>query len=270
MFIDLHCHLLPEVDDGSRSVEMSISMARAAVADGTRIIVCTPHINPGLYDYNSSHVTEWVASLREQFAAAEVDIGLLPGGDVHLVADLPARLADGRAPVIGSSRYFLLEFPHDLCPPRPERQVERILAAGFIPVLTHPERYGWIEEKPTLFGSLHSMGCLIQITAGSFLGLFGRRPKFWANQFLEMGQVNVIASDAHDPVNRAPGLTAARDVVAEAVGLEAANQMVLDTPLAILKNAAPETLPKMKRIVKTEPSPKKPEGFFSRRVWGQS
>ena len=238
MFIDIHCHLLPGVDDGARTLEDSLAMARMAVADGVRLIACTPHVNPGLYNYDAAFVAAAVENLRKELKAREIDLFLLPGADVHLVADLPARLEDGRAPRLGRSHYFLLEPPHDLCPPRLDRQIERILAAGYRPIITHPERLRWIDNQFPLLNDIHRMGCLFQITAGAITGRFGTRVKAHAERFIRAGQCDVVASDAHDPSNRTTILSRARDAVAGMVGLEVADRMVRETPHAILSDAA--------------------------------
>ena len=266
MFVDVHCHILPGIDDGARDVGVAIEMARQAVADGTRAIVCTPHVNPGVYDHDVDFITRQVVKLQQVFDELQIDLQLTPGGDVHIVADLCARLSDGRAPRIGSSRYFLLELPRDLVPPRIDREISRILAAGYVPILTHPERLAWVPDRIPLLNSLHEEGCLFQITAGSLVGRFGERARALSLDFLKRGQIDIIASDAHDTVHRKPVLSIARDFVASMLNMDAANQMVLHIPQAILNDAPQESLPRMPEIGGIVASQEKSAGLLQR-LW---
>ncbi len=213
--IDLHSHILPGIDDGSKSLAMSLEMARIAVADGTRIIACTPHMLPGVYDTSREAMIAGVAELSAALADAGIGLHLLTGADVHVVPDLIDKLSDGRAPSLGDSRYFLFEPPHHVAPPGIESLVAEIIEAGWIPILTHPERLTWIEKHYDLICRLDAAGAVIQLTAGSITGGFGKRAQYWAQRMLDEGRVDIIASDAHDPVRRPPGLSRARDRIAK-------------------------------------------------------
>jgi protein-tyrosine phosphatase len=217
-------------------------MAKLAVADSTAIIACTPHVNPGVYDYDAQQIRGFTSALQGRLRENGVELTLVPGGDVALVPDLVSRLRDGRAPTLGDSPYFLLEPPHDLCPPGLDRQVERVIASGFYPILTHPERFGWIGTKIDLLKQLHASGCLVQVTAAALTGRFGQRARGYAEQFLTAGLVDILASDAHDSVDRVPGLAEARNAAARLVGEEFANHLVSEAPLAILNGVKPREL----------------------------
>jgi protein-tyrosine phosphatase len=234
LYVDLHCHLLPGIDDGARDLDAAVAMASLAVADGVRVIACTPHVIPGLYNFDSAFIAERVGALQAELLARGIDLLLVPGGDVHVVVDLPARLVDGRAPTLGASRFFLMEPPHDVCPPRLDRVVDRVLAAGFTPIVTHPERLAWVDRQERLMDDLHAAGCLFQITAASFTGRFGTQARERAGRYLSRGQVDLVASDAHDPVDRVPMLSRARTIVAGIVGEDAAEDMFCRRPAAIL------------------------------------
>lgn len=241
-FIDIHSHLLPGVDDGSESLAESLEMARQAAADNVGIMVCTPHCKPGVYDMSVAEIYAAVDRLREALARENIELALAAGGDVHLTFDMAARLESGRAPTLAGGKYFLLEPPHEICPPGVERAVEKVIERGYTPIITHPERYRWIEAKMGVMWTLREMGCLFQITAASLTGRFGRDALRWSEYFLKEGMGDVIASDAHHARDRRPGLSAARDVAAQWVGRALADRMVSHIPFAILRGHPPETI----------------------------
>jgi protein-tyrosine phosphatase len=241
--IDLHSHLLPGIDDGSKDLAMSLAMARVATADGISTIACTPHILPGVYSNDGPAIRGAVARLREYIAKAGIPIALVTGADVHVAPDLVVQLKDGRALTLNDSRYLLLEPPHHVVPPRLEDLIFGLQAAGYVPILTHPERLSWIEGHFDLIGRLVSSSVLMQITAGSVMGRFGRRPRYWAERMLDEGLCHLLATDAHNTEQRAPRMADARDVVAHRLGDDEAINLVLRRPQGILNNLSPAELP---------------------------
>jgi protein-tyrosine phosphatase len=241
--IDLHSHLLPGIDDGSKDLAMSLAMARVAAADGISIIACTPHILPGVYNNNGPVIRRAAARLAESLAEAGIPISLVTGADVHIAPDLDTQLRDGRVLTLNNSRYFLLEPPHHVLPPRLEDLIFGLQAAGYVPILTHPERLSWVEGHYHLIGRLVSSSVLMQITAGSVMGRFGRRPRYWAERMLDEGLCHLLATDAHNTEQRAPRMADARDLVAQRLGDDEAINLVLRRPQGILNNLSPAELP---------------------------
>jgi protein-tyrosine phosphatase len=241
--IDLHCHLLPGIDDGSKDLAMSLAMARMAAADGISTIACTPHILPGVYNNSGPSIRTAVTRLAESIAEAGIPIALVTGADVHIAPDLDVRLRDGRALTLNNSRYLLVEPPHHVLPPRLEDLIFGLQTAGYFPILTHPERLSWIEGHYDLIRRLVSSSVLMQITAGSVIGRFGRRPRYWAERMLEEGLCHLLATDAHNTEQRAPRMADAHDVVAQRLGDDEAINVVLRRPQGILNNLSPAELP---------------------------
>ena len=241
--IDLHSHLLPGIDDGSKDLAMSLAMARVAASDGIGTIACTPHILPGVYNNNGSGIQRAVVRLSESIAEAGIPISLVTGADVHIAPDLDVQLRDGRALTLNNSRYLLLEPPHHVLPPRLEDLIFGLQAAGYVPILTHPERLSWVEGHYDLIGRLAFNSVLMQITAGSVMGRFGRGPRYWAERMLDEGLCHLLATDAHNTEQRAPLLAEARDVVAQRLGDDEAINLVLRRPQGILNNVSPAELP---------------------------
>jgi protein-tyrosine phosphatase len=241
--IDLHSHLLPGIDDGAKDLVMSLAMARMAAADGITTIACTPHILPGVYNNTGSAIRGAVARLRECIAEAGVPISLVTGADVHIAPDLGARLQDGRVLTLNDSKYLLVEPPHHVLPPRFDDLIFGLQAAGYVPILTHPERLSWIEGHYDLIKRLVSSSVLMQITAGSLLGRFGRRARYWADRMLDEGRCHLLATDAHDTEQRPPRMAEACEIVAERLGDEEAINLVLRRPQGILNDCSPAELP---------------------------
>lgn len=252
--IDLHHHLLPGIDDGAADLAMSLEMARMAVADGIHTVACTPHIYPGLYENTGDGIRAAVAALRAELETAGIPLRLVEGADVHLAPDLIEGIRAGRIPTLAGSRYLLLEPPHHVAPPGFEQAVFGFMAAGIIPVITHPERLSWVEQHYATFVELARRGAWMQITAGALTGRHGRRPKYWGEKFVAEGHCMILATDAHHPRRRPPLLAEAREAAARLVGAEEAGHMVATRPQGILDNRAPGELPEA--LAATLPPPK--------------
>ncbi|MER8689011.1 MULTISPECIES: CpsB/CapC family capsule biosynthesis tyrosine phosphatase [unclassified Mesorhizobium] len=234
--IDLHSHILPGLDDGSPSLAESLEMARLAVADGTTHMACTPHVTPGVYENGTSNIVRAVQELHQALRRAAIPLALYVGADVHIAPDLPDQLAAGSVPTLNRSRYFLFEPPHHVLPPRMEDLVLRLINADFIPILTHPERLTWIKTNYDVIERLNAVGCLIQLTADSIVGAFGRTALYYSEKLIDEGRVDIIASDTHSATRRRPGLSQAVAAAAKRCGEDEARNMVLKRPGEILAN----------------------------------
>lgn len=258
--IDLHCHILPGIDDGAPDLATSLQMARVAVADGITVTACTPHMMPGYYDNTSEGVRAAVAALQAELDQTGIPLKLVTGADVHLVTDIVPGLRNGSKLTLADTRYFLFEPPHNTAPPRMAEAVFDCMAAGFHPLITHPERLRWIEDHYALMVQLAQAGAWMQITSGSVTGRFGKRTQYWAERMLDDGIVHILATDAHNLRNRAPILSEAVHAVTARLGHQAAQDMVLTRPLAVLENALPASVPAAVGASRRTPG----SGFFKR------
>lgn len=263
--IDLHCHMLPGIDDGAPDLATSLEMARIAVADGIRIVACTPHIYPGMYENTAAGIRQAVARFQEELDGAGIDLKLVVGADTHLVPGLPDRLREGTVPTIADSRYLLLEPPHHVAPPGFEQQVFNLMAAGYVPVITHPERLTWVGEHYDSFVRLARGGAWMQITAGSLTGRFGGDARYFGERMLDEALVHILATDSHGVRGRPPLLAEGRKAAERWVGAEEASRLVESRPRSILDNipasGVPAPLPKNKRP--------RTKGFLSRLFGGR-
>jgi protein-tyrosine phosphatase len=238
--IDLHCHLLPGIDDGAQALEVSFEMARQAVADGISTTACTPHIYPGLFENSGPDIVRRVGDLQSALADADIPLSLTQGADIQMVPELVAGLRAQTMPTLGGSRYFLFEPPHHTVPVGFERLLFDALASGYVPVITHPERLTWLDDAHyPWFVDAARQGAWLQITSGAVTGRFGRRAKYWSERFLDDGVVHILATDAHEPVHRPPLLAEGREAAAHWVGAEEAEALVLHRPRAVLDDADP-------------------------------
>ena len=257
---DLHCHMLPGIDDGAVDLDMALEMARLSVADGVHTLACTPHIYPGLYENTAQGIATAVKALQAELVAREIPLRLLVGADVHLEPELSESIRLGRIPTLNGSRYLLLEPPHHVAPPRFEESVFHLMTAGFVPVITHPERLSWIEDHYSVFKRLVERGVWMQLTAASVAGKFGRRALYWSERMLDEGCVHIIATDAHHPGRRPPILSQGRDAAAKRVGDSEAIHMVATRPQGIVEDVAPDKLPPLPQVA----APQKGGGFWKR------
>lgn len=241
--IDLHCHILPGIDDGAKDVSISIAMARASVEQGVTTLACTPHILPGLYHNTGPAIREATQRLQGVLDQEGIPLRLVAGADVHMAPDFIAGIRSGRLLSLADSRYILVEPPHHTAPPQLEEFFFALVVAGYVPILTHPERLSWVPSRYQMVKRLVDAGVWMQITAGSFTGAFGRNALYYAQRMLDEGCVHLLASDAHDAERRPPSLAAGREIVAKRVGAEEAEHLVTTRPMGILKDQLPSSLP---------------------------
>jgi protein-tyrosine phosphatase len=241
--IDLHCHILPGIDDGAADLAMSLQMAQAFVADGVEVVACTPHILPGLYHNSGPAIREATARLQSALDQNGISLRLVTGADNHIVPGFVAGIGSGHLLTLADTRYVLVEPPHHVAPARLEDLFFEITVAGYVPILTHPERLTWIRSQYAMIERMFEAGVFMQVTSGSLAGSFGRDAQYWAHRMLEEGRVHILATDAHDPKRRPPDLARGRDLAAKRIGESEATHLVLTRPRGILANVPPSELP---------------------------
>jgi protein-tyrosine phosphatase len=237
--VDIHCHILPGIDDGPRSWDVTSEMCRMAARDGITHIVATPHCNDE-FEYDRDRYTEMLGHLSDA-AAGKLTFSL--GCDLHFSYDnVQDALANPQRYTIGESQYLLVEFSDFGIPPEVKQSLLIISSNGMVPIITHPERNWPLLSKPEMVLELVEQGCLVQVTANSFTGYWGGRSRRMAEWLLKRQAIHVIASDAHDLERRRPVLSEARAVVTELAGAEVAEALFLRNPAAIVNgNRLPDS-----------------------------
>lgn len=245
--IDIHCHILPEMDDGAADLEMSLAMCRTAAADGITHIVATPHCNDE-FPFDPAAVARARDRLQQVCGPQPA---LLTGCDFHLSAgNLELLQAHPSRYTIAQKNHLLLEPTNFGLPPNFDQVLFQMRCRGIVPVLTHPERNPLFQSKPDLVRQLAQQECVIQVTAGAFLGRFGATAQKMALYWLRQGAVHVVASDAHDPSHRPPKLRGAFEKVAQEVGAATAELLFENNPRSIIEGGAcrpPEAGPRKRR-----------------------
>ncbi|MBN1102783.1 MAG: hypothetical protein JXL84_05130 [Deltaproteobacteria bacterium] len=243
--IDLHCHILPGLDDGAGSLEESLAMAKMALLDGIHTVVATPHSLNGLYLNPLNKVNASVESLRKVFDENGLNLRLCVGGDTHLCPGMVDRVMSGEAVTVNNSgRYLLLELPPQTIPERLQEEIFSLKIHGITPIITHPERHPGIQRDLRLLREMISHGALAQVTAMSLSGEFGGPVMACAEAMLEHRLVHIIASDAHSADKRPPVLSRAVEAAEEILGnIEEARWMVEGLPAAILAGDPVEVPP---------------------------
>jgi protein-tyrosine phosphatase len=234
--IDLHCHLLPGIDDGARTLDDSREMARLAAGEGVTAIAATPHVRHD-FQTTADEMEVAVANLNRDFAAEGIGVEVLHGAEIGL-EQLAALTEDElrRLSLAQTGRYVLVEIPLVGWPLDLERRIFELRSANVTPLLAHPERNGEVERDSALVASATKAGALVQVTASSLDGRLGSRAKQTCERLLALGLVHVLASDAHAPATRA-GLSLAGAALRDR-GL--ARYLTEDVPAAIV---AGESIP---------------------------
>jgi len=243
--VDIHSHILPEVDDGPKSWDVSAAMCRAAAADGITHMVATPHANDR-YHYDRPYLQGLVNHLQQLAGASPK---LLLGCDFHLSYDnLQDAFANPTRYVIEGTRYLLVEFSNYSIPQQTSDSFMKLGNCGITPIITHPERNPILRENPQSVLEWAEQGCVIQMTGSALTGFWGERARRAALWLLEHQAVHVLATDAHDLEKRIPVLSSGRDAAAKVCGKEIAEALVEGNPRAIITNQA---LPYFPRPVMT-------------------
>lgn len=238
--IDIHSHILPQIDDGARSLEESLAMAEIAAGDGIEQMVATPHMFNGLSrNPEPPEILDRVAALQEAIGNR---LKILPGNEVHISHEIAEQARTHRFTRMNQKNYVLVEFPQLTVPIGAPELFYKLQLHGIHPILVHPERNAQIQSQPALIVEFVERGVCIQVTAMSVTGEFGPAAKACVDVLLRHNCVHFLATDAHRPQRRRPILSRGRDEAAAIIGNEAARRLVYDNPLAVVEGRplAPE------------------------------
>ena len=233
--IDIHCHILPEFDDGASSPEEAIAMAYMAAESGVTAIVATPHfpgkrsslqrIEPLLERY------DW---LRRAVKAQHLPLKIYPGAEILCLPETAALAEEKALPTIGDTPYLLTEFYFDETFATMDAQLRVLLDSGYIPVVADPVRYHAIQADPALLRRWREKGCVLQLNKGSILGAFGPDPLDAAMAALEMRLADLVASDAHSATRRTPHMGALHQWMAENMDSDYASVLLDRNPARLV------------------------------------
>ena len=253
--VDLHCHILPALDDGAATMEEAVAMAESAIADGVTHVVATPH-SSNEYHFDFARVRE----LRDEVQARVGDrLKIAIGCDFHLNPEnLESLRKNARQYCINQHHYLLLEFNEFSIPPSLDQTLHEIQLAGVQPIITHPERNGILRARPERLKKWVHLGCFAQVTGGALTGNFGAGAQQDALRWIGDGLIHFVASDAHNTRTRPLRLQPAYDVVVDRFGQEKARALFQDNPLAAFEGRELPHIPEAEE----ELPPRRRKRFF--------
>ncbi len=234
--IDIHCHILPNVDDGAADLQTATMMAALAADDGVRSIIATPHLlwRDGQLQYAFAFVRQAAERFTQELQRAGIPVTCYPGAEL-LCAGTPHVPEDlEHFPTLAGSDRVLVEFFFDEKPARMNEYLQCLRSAGLVPVIAHPERYDAVQKGKHLAQQWLEQGCLLQVNKGSPLGHFGRRAQKAADRLLKTRAVAFLASDAHDIRDRTPRLKAARAQLSASYGADYLQELTEINPGKLL------------------------------------
>ncbi|WP_145060985.1 tyrosine-protein phosphatase [Adhaeretor mobilis] len=232
-FVDIHCHLLPGVDDGSPDLATTLAMAKMAVESGTRAMILTPHQLGANSHNHGDDLRRKTAELQHQLEQTGSCLQVLPGADVRIEDGMFEKLASGEVLTLADrKRHVLLELPHELYFPL-EGLLEQLKRMGLVGILSHPERNEGLLRDPGVLPGLVDAGCLMQVTAGSLVGGMGKAPQKLAEWMVAEGLVHFLATDAHGLRARRPRMHHAFKRLSDLAGEEMAIELCCDNPAMV-------------------------------------
>lgn len=235
---DIHCHIVPCVDDGSGSITDSVEMALLAAKNGTKAIIATPHCNmPGLFErYWSEEYTGKIKKLNAELKKRDIQLTVFPGQEIFAYGDIIPRLKNGELITLNNSRYVLVEFDFSVSEDQIYSVIGSLVSKDYIPIVAHPERYSMVYENPKSVEKMRSFGALIQVNAGSIVGELGLMSKRASGFILENRYADFVASDAHSQYYRTTDLSDAHEIVCGYYGYDYADLIFDTNPLNVINN----------------------------------
>ena len=234
--IDIHCHILPGVDDGSPDMETSLEMLRIAEKDGISHMILTPHHKPMHHNVSPGHNVAYRKELQEKARQQGIGVKLFSGNEIYYSDETKDQLERGEICSLAGSDYVLVEFH----PTNPYKAIHnamyQVQAAGFIPIVAHVERYSDILSHSSYVEELVEMGCYIQVNANSILGKYGLGVAHFTKKLLKQELVHFVATDAHDTGRRSPKLSECRGYVEKKYGRDYADKLFMVNPANVIRN----------------------------------
>lgn len=240
-YYDIHCHIVPGVDDGSESLTESLKMLEMEYADGVRKIIVTPHYRRGMFETPGEEVAEQFEKLREEAHKLLPDLDLYLGCEFYAFTDMMEMFEkrSREAMTMAGSSYVMLEFSEEKSIHYIKARTAHMLDEGYYPIIAHIERYPAAARHPEFVRELIQCGARIQINAGSLLGNMGWEIKSFCKYLMKNAMVDFIATDAHNTRSRRPNLGRAVSYVKRKYGEDAVRRIFHDNPLKILEDAEP-------------------------------
>lgn len=234
--IDFHSHILPNIDDGSRSIEETFNLIKEAKNVGFDAIISTSHYMENYYETDTPEREVWVNAIYENLQAKNIDIRLYLGNEIYLSENIIKLLEEGKASTINDTSYVLFEMPLNAEPMNLYDLVYQMLQCKLVPILAHPERYSFVQKDPDLIYDLIQKGVLMQANYGSIIGQYGEKAKIIVKKFFENRMIHFLGSDVHRQNTIYPRIPEILAELNDLIGEEKLEELTNTNPSLVLKN----------------------------------
>lgn len=234
--IDFHSHIIPNVDDGSKSVEETFELLKEAKEAGFSGVISTSHYIEGYYETNVNERSIWIKAISENLSKKQIELDLYLGNEIYITKNVLNLLKSNNIATINNSNYILFELPMNAKPMNMYDIIYDMLEYGLIPILAHPERYVYVQKEPELIYDLIQKGVLMQSNYGSILGLYGEKAEIIVKKMLENNMVHFLGSDVHKKHTIYPKIKEALNKIENIVGPEKLEELSSSNPKMVLEN----------------------------------
>lgn len=234
--IDVHSHILPNIDDGSRSIEETFNMIKEAKEAGFEGIICTSHYMENYYETNRPEREVWINAIRENLRAKNIDIDLYLGNEIYMTENIIKLLEDEKATTLNDTSYVMFELPINVEPENLYDIIYEMQQCKIVPVLSHPERYSFVQTDPELVYDLIEKGVLMQANYGSIIGEYGKKAQMIVKKFLENNMIHMLGTDVHSQETIYPKVPEIIEELIILIGEEKVNELTTINPKLMLNN----------------------------------
>ena len=234
--IDFHTHILPNIDDGSRSIEETFNLIKEAKNVGFEAIISTSHYIEEYYETNAPEREVWINAIYENLQAKNIDINLYLGNEIYLSENIIKLLEEGKASTINDTSYVLFEMPLNAEPMNLYDVIYEMMQYKLVPILAHPERYSFVQKEPELIYDLIEKGVLMQANFGSILGIYGEKTQIIIRKFLESNMIHFLGTDVHRQNSIYPRVPEALEEITKIIGNEKMKELTEINPRLVLHN----------------------------------
>lgn len=234
--IDIHSHILPNIDDGARSIEETFHLIQEAQEAGFEAIIATSHYMEGYYETDTPEREVWINAIYENLQAKNIDVKLFLGNEIYMSENIIKLLEEGKASTINDTSYVLFELPLNVEPLNLYDVIYEMQEYKIVPILAHPERYTFIQKEPELVYELIQKGVLMQANYGSIIGQYGEKAKIIVKKFLENNMIHMLGSDVHRENTIYPKIPAILSELNELIGEEKLKELTTTNPKLVLNN----------------------------------
>ena len=234
--IDFHTHILPNIDDGSRSIEETFNLIKEAKSVGFEAIISTSHYIEEYYETNTPEREVWINAIYENLQAKNIDINLYLGNEIYLSENIIKLLEEGKASTINDTSYVLFEMPLNAEPMNLYDIIYEMMQYKLVPILAHPERYSFVQKEPELIYDLIEKGVLMQANFGSILGIYGEKAQIIVKKFFESNMIHFLGTDVHRQNSIYPKVPEALAQITKIIGVQKVDELTKINPRLVLHN----------------------------------